>query len=206
MVGQTVGMQRRVLAGATLGGAAVAAIGAAMASTYGVWDLGGAERIQQLAGERLGSWIWGNVLLGVGVVLVAAGMAALAGMVDDAVTRVGGALAVIAGTLAAIAFLFQGVGGAAAAELLVETGETPSGFYVIDAIQDRMLVLFGGLMSLASVTVGFRLWNVDWLPRDVGLTAVGVSIISLALLPMNIPFLALLGAVVLGVGLLRPGG
>lgn len=184
----------------------MAAAGAAMASTYGVWNLGRAERIEQLAGERLGSWVWGNILLGGGVVLTAAGVAALAGMVGGGVARAGGALALIAGAVAAIGFLFQGLGGAEAAELLAETGETPSGFFVTDAVQEGMLVFFGGVMSLATVAIGFGSVNVEWLPRGVGLAAGGVSIASLALLPLNIPFLALLGAVVFGVGLLVPSG
>lgn len=206
MFGQVAGPQRWVLAGMILGGAAVATAGAVMASTYGVWSLERAQRIEQLAGRSLRVWIWGNILLGVGVVITAAGVAALAGMVGSGVARAGGALAVVAGAVAVIGFLFQGVGSAEAAELLVETGEIPNGFFVTDAIQEGLLILFGGVMSLATAAVGFGSMNVEWLPRNVGLAAGGVSLVSLSLLPLNIPFLALLGALVFGFGLLVPSG
>lgn len=206
MFGQLPGPHRWVLAGLILGGAAVAAAGAAMATTYGVWSLPRIERVEALAGEPLRAWIWGNVLLGVGVVVTAAGVASLAGIVGGAVARAGGALAVVAGTVAAVGFLFQGVGGAEAAELFLKAGDIPDGFSVLDRIQQGLLVLFGGVMSLATVAVGIGSSNVEFLPPGVGLTAVGASVVSLSLLPLNIPFLALLGALVLGVGLLVPGG
>lgn len=194
--------QRRVLAVVVLAGAAVAAVGAVMASAAGVWGLGRAARIEHLSGEALGSWIWGNILLGTGIAVIAAGVAALSGMVGSGFARAGGALAVMAGAVAVIGFLFQGVGGAEAAELLAETGEIPDGFFVTDAIQDGLLVLFGGLMSLGTAGVGFGSLNVDWLPRGVGATAGSVSIASLAMLPLNIPFMALLGSLALAGGLL----
>lgn len=207
MVGELQGSQERwALAGPILGGAAVAVVGAAMASTYEVWSLDRAERIEQLAGEALGVWIWGNILLGTGAAVTAAGVAALSGTIGGALTRVGGALAVAAGAIAAIGFLFQGVGGAEAAEILVETGEVPHGFLVADAVQEGLLVFFGGVMSLATLGVGFGSLQVESLPRGVGLSAGGASIVSLALLPLNVPFFALFGSLALGIGLLIARG
>lgn len=198
--------QSWVVAGFILGGAAVAVAGAAMASTYGVWSLGRTERIEHLAGQALGSWIWGNILLASGVAMTAAGVAALSDTIGGALIRAGGALAVMAGTLAVIGFVLQGVGGAKAAEILVETGEIPGGFFVTDAIQDGLLVFFGGVMSLATAAVGFGSLRVESFSPGVGLAAGGVSVASLALLPLNIPFVALFGSLALGIGLLIPNG
>ena len=74
------------------------------------------------------------------------------------------------------------MGGAEVAEILVETEEMPGGFFVTDAIQDGLLVFFGGVMSLATMAVGFGSLRVDSLAPGVGLAAGGVSAVTIALL------------------------
>jgi hypothetical protein len=196
--------QRGILAGLLIGGPVIAAIGAAMASSLGVWDLGRAEVVKRLAGQALGAWIWGNVLLGIGVAVTAAGLAALAAPIGGAVARSGAALVVMAGAIGAVGFLLQGVGNAEAADLLNRTGAIPGGFLVVSAIGESLLILFGGLAALGTLGIGVDSLQTDWLSRGVGVTVVTLALTALALLVLNIPFLALLGALVFGIGVLTP--
>jgi hypothetical protein len=175
-----------------------------MASSLGVWDLAPGEVVERLADQTLEAWIWGNVLLGIGVAVTTGGLAALAASIGGAVARSGGALAVMAGAIAAVGFLVQGVGNAEAADLLNRTGEIPGGFLVVSAIQESLLILFGGLAALGTLGIGVGSLQAAWLTRGLGVTVVILALIALALLVLNIPFLALLGALVFGIGLLTP--
>lgn len=196
--------ERRVLAGLLIGGVVIAAVGAAVASSLGVWDLEPPDVVGSLAGQGLELWIWGNLLLGFGVVLTSAGMAALGASIGGALARSGSALAVIAGSLAAVGFLIQGVGNAEAAELLARTGDMPGGVLILSAIQEGLLTFFGGLASLGTAAIGGGILQARWPSRGVGVAVVGLALVALALLPFNVPFLALLGALAAGIGLLTP--
>jgi len=114
------------------------------------------------------------------------------------VAHSGAALAVIAGAIAAVGFLLQGVGNAEAADLLNRTGGIPGGFLVFSAIQGSLLILFGGLAALGTLGIGVGSLQTDWLSRVIGVTVVILALIALALLVLNIQFLALLGAFVFG--------
>lgn len=197
---------RRMLAALLIGVVTIAAVGAGLASTLGVWDLGPGELFESLSSQTRGAWVWGNILLGVGVAVTTAGLAALADEVGGVLSRSGGALAVIAGTIAAIAFLQQGVGYSEAANLLNQSGDIPGGFLVIHAIQESLLTLFGGLAALGTIGISIGSFEVDWLTRGVGLSALALSLVALAPLILNIPFLALLGALAFGIALLSRAG
>ena len=175
-----------------------------MASSLGVWDLGRAEVVERLADQAPGPWIRGNVLLGPGVAITTTGLPALAAPIGGAVAHSGAALAVIAGAIAAVGFLLQGVGNAEAADLLNRTGGIPGGFLVFSAIQGSLLILFGGLAALGTLGIGVGSLQTDWLSRVIGVTVVILALIALALLVLNIQFLALLGAFVFGIALLTP--
>ena len=61
---------------------------------------------------------------------------------------------------------------------------------------------FGALMALGDLCVGFATLNSEWLSRGVAITAIVIAIVSIALLPMNLPIVALFAVIVMGVGVL----
>lgn len=175
-------------------GAGTFFLGAAIATTVGVWDLSGPELLDGVSRAAV-AWRWGNALLAVGSATAAVGMLQVASGSPTTLARSGAILWVLAGACGLVGFILQGEGTFHAATAWSEIRAIPPWFGSVARITGIAIGIFMAGGIIGSVALGWDMRASQGL--STGLLTSGAAVLGLALLfaIMSVPAAAPLLAV-----------
>lgn len=160
-------------------GAGTFFVGAAIATSVGVWGLSGAELLDGTRKAAL-AWQWGNALLAAGSAVSAVGMLLVASDTPTLPARSGAILWLVAGVSGLVGFVFQGAGTLRAASVWSDTGTIPYWYERVAQAAGAGIGIFmvGGIIG--SVALGWSLRVSHSLPAALltpGVVLLGVALI-----------------------------
>lgn len=172
-------------------GAGTFFMGAAIATSVGVWGLGGVELLDG-ASRAVGAWRWGNALLALGSAASAVGMLLVASESATAPARAGAILWLIAGVSGVVGFVLQGEGTIRAAWVWGDTGTIPAWFGLSARIAGIAIGLFMAGGILGSVALGWYMRDSRGLSTQLLTGGSVVLVVALIFAVLNIPAAAAL--------------
>ena len=169
-----------------LAGVGTFLLGAAIATSVGVWGLGGSELLDGVSQASV-PWRLGNALLAVGSATSAVGMLLVSAESATPLARAGTALWIVAGASGLVGFAIQGEGTLRAAAVWTDTGTIPTWVRLIARAGGIAIGIFMACGIMGSVALGWHMRDSRGLSTELLTSGAIVLVVALVFAVMTIP-------------------